>query len=91
VPVAETFVLDTSALLTFIEDEPGADQVQAALFEAAAGRSQLYACFVSLTEVQYITLQEREIRLRSSEWLIFENYQFNGSTLTMNYAPLRQS
>jgi predicted nucleic acid-binding protein len=57
--VADIFILDTSALLTFIEDEPGADQVQAVLFEAAAGRSKLYACFVSLTEVQYITHQER--------------------------------
>jgi predicted nucleic acid-binding protein len=51
-------VFDTSAFLTLTGDEPGADQVQAHVTEAIAGRVQLNASFVSLTEVEYITLQE---------------------------------
>ena len=47
--------------MTFIEDEPGADQVQTALLDADAGRLPLYGCFVTLTEVEYITRQERGV------------------------------
>jgi predicted nucleic acid-binding protein len=57
--VAEAFLLDTSAIMAFIEDEPGADQVQSILLAADAGSLSLYGCFVSLTEVEYITRQER--------------------------------
>jgi hypothetical protein len=39
-------------------NEPGADEVQAHLTEAIAGRAELYASFVTLTEVEYITVQE---------------------------------
>jgi predicted nucleic acid-binding protein len=45
--------------MAFIEDEPGADQVQIALLEAAASGILLLSCFVTLTEVEYITRQER--------------------------------
>jgi predicted nucleic acid-binding protein len=45
--------------MAFLEDEPGADQVQTALLQAAEGGSTIYASFVSLTEVEYITRQER--------------------------------
>ncbi len=55
--MAEAVLLDTSALLAFMEDEPGADQVQAALLDA--GAPPLYGCFVTLTEIEYITRQER--------------------------------
>jgi len=56
--VAESIVLDTSALLTLTDNEPGADQVQAFITDAIAGHVRLYGSFVSLTEVHYITLQE---------------------------------
>ena len=58
-PVTETLLLDTSAILAFIEDEPGSGQVYDALIAANAGLLHLYCCFVSLTEVEYITRQER--------------------------------
>jgi len=57
--VADILLLDTSAIMAFLEDEPGADQVQAALGQAVQVRSIIYASFVSLTEVEYITRQER--------------------------------
>jgi predicted nucleic acid-binding protein len=49
----ERFVLDTSALLTLIEDQPGADRVEAIL-----AREQVLIPSVALLEVYYITLQE---------------------------------
>jgi predicted nucleic acid-binding protein len=49
-----SYLLDTSALLTLLEDEAGADRVEQVLKEA-----QTLICAVSLLEVRYITLQER--------------------------------
>lgn len=56
--VANAFVLDTSAILTLTGNEPGADEVQTYLAEAIAGRIQLHGSFATLTEVEYITVQE---------------------------------
>ena len=50
----KTYVVDTSALLTLIEDEPGADLVEQVL------RQELTLLpWVTLMEVLYITHQER--------------------------------
>ena len=48
------YLLDTSALLTLIEDEPGADRVKE-IFR----REQVFLPWVALMEVYYMTLQER--------------------------------
>ena len=47
------YVLDTSALLTLIEDEDGADRVEKALKEG-----KIIISWMSLLEVLYISLQE---------------------------------
>ena len=47
------YVLDTSALLTLRDDEPGADRVAELLQLAAKGRARCYGCFISLMEVLY--------------------------------------
>lgn len=49
-----TYLFDTSAILTLIEDEDGADRVQALLTE-----EQVLMPWSALMEVYYITLQER--------------------------------
>ncbi|MCI0474584.1 MAG: type II toxin-antitoxin system VapC family toxin [Ignavibacteria bacterium] len=54
------YILDTSALLTYIEDEDGADKVDALLIEAENGEADIYIAFISITEVYYITLQEKD-------------------------------
>ncbi len=46
-------VLDTSALLTLRDDEPGADRVAQLLSEAQRGQGQVLGCFVSLMELLY--------------------------------------
>jgi len=54
-------VLDTSAWLTLIEDETGADTVQALLEQAQVGEVVLLTSCMSYREVYYITLQERDV------------------------------
>ncbi len=50
----ETYLLDTSAILTLIEDEIGAERVEYILRERP-----VIITWLSLLEVYYITLQER--------------------------------
>jgi len=56
---AASEVLDTSACFALLENEPGAQDVECALLTAKAGRLELHASFVTLTEVEYIITQER--------------------------------
>lgn len=53
------YILDTSALLTYIEDEKGSDVIDEILIRAEKGEIRIYIAFVSLTEVYYITMQEK--------------------------------
>jgi predicted nucleic acid-binding protein len=54
------YILDTSALLTYIEDEEGSDEVEELLVKAENGEVEIYIAFISITEVFYITLQEKD-------------------------------
>ena len=54
------YVLDTSALFTYIEDEDGADHVEQLLLAAEEGDVVLYISFISITEVFYITSREND-------------------------------
>lgn len=56
----QIYVLDTSAWLTLIEDEEGADIVQQILEKAKSGEVDILVSFMSFMEVMYITLQERD-------------------------------
>ena len=49
------YLLDTSALLTFIEDEPGSDRMEEVLKDAA-----ILLPWPVLMETYYITLQEKD-------------------------------
>jgi predicted nucleic acid-binding protein len=53
----EVYIFDTSALLTYIEDEEGSENVEGLLIRAEKGEVVVYVAFVSLTEVFYITTQ----------------------------------
>mgnify|MGYP003332070134 CR=1 FL=1 len=55
--MADRFLLDTSALIAFLQAEPGSTRVLELLEFAARGEAELSACFVTLTEVRYITEQ----------------------------------
>ncbi|MBI5627090.1 MAG: PIN domain-containing protein [Nitrosomonadales bacterium] len=47
------YSLDTSALLTLRDDEPGAERVAEVLHLASKGKVHCYGCFISLMEVLY--------------------------------------
>ena len=47
------FLLDTSALLTLRDDEPGAQRVAEVLHLTGQGKAKCYGCFMSLMEVLY--------------------------------------
>jgi predicted nucleic acid-binding protein len=53
------YVLDTSALLTYIENEEGATEVETLLEQALVDEAVLYISMVSCIEVFYITWQEQ--------------------------------
>ncbi|MDP2157739.1 MAG: type II toxin-antitoxin system VapC family toxin [Nitrospirota bacterium] len=55
----EAYILDTSALFTYIEDEAGADVVEQLLIDAEEGRIRILVSFISLTELFYITAREK--------------------------------
>ena len=54
------YILDTSAILTYIEDEDGSDYVENLLIDAEKEIIDIYVSFISLTEVFYITLREKD-------------------------------
>ncbi|MBT8342786.1 MAG: PIN domain-containing protein [Desulfatitalea sp.] len=47
------YLLDTSALLTLRDNEPGADQVADLLYGALKGTNRCMICFISLMELFY--------------------------------------
>ena len=58
-PQAGEYVLDSYALLSYLEAEPGSDRVRKLLETAKEGQSRLYICVVNLGEVMYIVERER--------------------------------
>ena len=53
------YVLDSYAVLAYLEAEPGSDRVRELLEAAKEGECHLYMCVVNLGEVMYITERER--------------------------------
>ena len=53
------YILDTSALLAYIENEEGADKVETLLMNALEGTDTLFISTVTSIEVFYISLQEQ--------------------------------
>ena len=55
----DKYVLDTSAIIAFLEDEIGADTVQDLLEKAKDDAVIIFIVFISFMEVYYITWQEK--------------------------------
>lgn len=68
-----TYVLDTSALLTLIEDEAGADVVQNIIESAGSDNVRILVSFMSFMEVFYITLQKRDIEEAQTRVYLMES------------------
>jgi predicted nucleic acid-binding protein len=56
------FVLDSFALLAFLEGEPGTTRVKAALKDAEKGSCQVFLSWINLGEVLYIIEREQGLR-----------------------------
>jgi predicted nucleic acid-binding protein len=57
--VKDNFVLDTSAVITFLENEAGADIVEELLKKAESGVINIFLSFITFTEIYYIRLQKK--------------------------------
>ena len=53
------FVLDSYALIGYLENEPFADRIQHCLTQAKTGTVRLYSHAIQIGEVYYITLREQ--------------------------------
>ena len=53
------YVLDSFALIAYLEDESGAEKVGKILTQAAQRHVEVYLCSINLGEVYYITYRER--------------------------------
>jgi len=56
--VTNLYVLDTSALMAFTDQQEGAEQVERLLDAAQANTCRLEACAISLMELYYLALRE---------------------------------
>lgn len=56
--MAKAYVIDTSALFAFIQDEEGADRVERILKAASSHDNPVYISFISIAELYYVTWQE---------------------------------
>lgn len=57
--MAESFLLDTSALVALLADEPGASAVAGIVSAAAAGKARVFLSFATLTELYYLVWREQ--------------------------------
>jgi predicted nucleic acid-binding protein len=86
-----SYVIDTSAWLALIEDEPGAEIVQDVIERTASGNVKVLVSFMSFMEVFYITLQEREIEEAQSRLRIMESLPITRveSTVSLNISAAK--
>lgn len=55
----DSYVFDTSALICYIENEKGAEEVELLLVDALEKNNSIHVSIVSLIEVFYISLKEQ--------------------------------
>lgn len=94
-------ILDSYALMSFLQDEPGASAVENLLIAAGEGKAQLAVCVVNLGEVWYSTaravspevadryiqqIQGMDIELVDADWLLTRQAALYKSMGGMSYA-----
>jgi len=55
------YVLDSYALIAYLEDEPGAARVKAILEQAEKKQAEVFLCIINYGEVVYITEREQSL------------------------------
>lgn len=56
------YILDSFAVLAYLEEEAGMEQVKAVLREAATGDCQVYVSLINLGEIVYIIEREQSLQ-----------------------------
>lgn len=67
------YVLDTSALLAYIENEEGADEVETLLVNALDETTAIYILTVTCIEILYISIQEQGNVVAENRLKLIEN------------------
>ncbi|MGR9108120.1 MAG: PIN domain-containing protein [Gammaproteobacteria bacterium] len=52
------YLLDTSALLSLRDNEPGADEIAEILYQAQQNKAKCFGCFMTLMEILYRVWQD---------------------------------
>jgi predicted nucleic acid-binding protein len=55
----DSYLLDTSAIFAFTDDEEGAEEVHRLLERARQGKANIFVSSMSIMEAYYVTFQER--------------------------------
>lgn len=69
---AATYILDSFALLAYLEGETGVNRVIAILKQAQRGQATVYLSLINLGEVLYITERERGLPLAQKTLALIE-------------------
>jgi predicted nucleic acid-binding protein len=67
------YLLDSFALLAYLNDEPGGIRVQELLALAESSQCRLVMCWINLGEVLYITERERGLQMAQSVLALVES------------------
>lgn len=57
--MAKNYILDTSAIFSYIKAENGSDTIERLLNSAQKGRENIFISFISFMELYYISWQEK--------------------------------
>jgi len=72
-PSKPVYLLDSFALLAYLDDEPGKERVLQLLTQADSRKCRLVMCLVNLGEVLYIVERERGLALAQSVLALVES------------------
>lgn len=87
------YVFDSYALLAFLEDEPGAAEVENALRELLAGQAEGWLCVINWGEIYYTAMREQGEKVAEEVVAILSQYPLQlvevDRTLTREAARLK--
>lgn len=87
------YVFDSYALLAFLEDEPGAAQVEKALREVMGGKAEGWLCLINWGEIYYTTMREQGEKVAEEVAALLSHYPLQlvevDQTLAMEAARLK--
>ncbi len=82
------YILDTSALLAFIENEPGGEDVEKFLLDAVECKIQLIISAVSTIELYYISLREQGARIANKRLKLIDSLPIKQQSLHPDTAKI---